>query len=317
MADLSHNNIHPDPKDDVVAVDATSPFSLDDVPVSQEEGAQGDGPTWEQTPVTNITLSALERIFCIKDRSSAIRLPNHHINIVLDSDLKLWSNNTKLLWKGSKHFLDFILVVLDPISLHAFLLKTITDHNFTLTLNLRLQSRQFSLKFATSKTSLLPTRAHYNNNNNYVMLLDAIPPAIIASACQFYNKDSLTKARLHGPHKTKWNITVFMPEVYQWMMFGITSLLKCIWEHQLPLLKLDKKPLPQMIEICAMLERALVYAYIGNILTYGLQHFEMCFLTSPGSRAKFHIQLSIYNPTPGVFMQYDQNIWHTTIITRV
>lgn len=54
------------------------------------------------------------------------------------------------------------------------------------------------------------------------------------------------------------------PQVYQWMTFGITSLLERIWEHQLPLLTLGKKPSPQMIEICAMLERALAFAHTGN-----------------------------------------------------
>jgi hypothetical protein len=54
------------------------------------------------------------------------------------------------------------------------------------------------------------------------------------------------------------------PQIYQWMTFGITSLLERIWEHQLPLLNLNKKPSPQMIEMCAMLERALAYAHTGN-----------------------------------------------------
>lgn len=54
------------------------------------------------------------------------------------------------------------------------------------------------------------------------------------------------------------------PYIYQWMTFGITSLLERIWEHQLPLLRLDKKPSPQMVEMCAMLERALAYAHTGN-----------------------------------------------------
>jgi hypothetical protein len=48
------------------------------------------------------------------------------------------------------------------------------------------------------------------------------------------------------------------------MTFGITALLERIWEHQLPLLRLDKKPSPQMIELCAMLERALAYGHTGN-----------------------------------------------------
>ncbi|KAG1772198.1 hypothetical protein EV702DRAFT_1048672 [Suillus placidus] len=155
--------------DDEVAADTlvTSPFNFNDVPVIQEvdsddavpqeaifdglflqqEGAPADGPTWEQTPVTTINLSSLGRMYRLKDRSSAIKLLHRRVNVVLDSDLKLCSNDPKLLWKASNHFLDFILVVSGKISLHAFLPRTIADHNFTLTLNLRLQCREFHLKF--------------------------------------------------------------------------------------------------------------------------------------------------------------------------
>lgn len=155
--------------DDDVSSDAvvTCPFNLDDIPVAQEvdddeavpqeaifdglflqqEGSQGDGPTWEQTPVTTLNLSSLERMFRINDRSTAIKLLNRRVNVVLDPDLKLRADDPNLLWKGSKHFLDFILVVSGKIGLDAFLPKTVADHNFSLTLNLRLQSRQFRPKF--------------------------------------------------------------------------------------------------------------------------------------------------------------------------
>ncbi|KAG1807038.1 uncharacterized protein BJ212DRAFT_1485901 [Suillus subaureus] len=125
---------------------ATSPFNLDDVPVLQE-GAQSDGPTWEQTPITTLNLSNLERMFCVNDCSSAIKLLHHHVSLVFDTDLKLHSDNPTLLWQGSKHFLDFILVVSGQIGLHAFLPKTLANHNFFLTLNLCLQSCQFCPKF--------------------------------------------------------------------------------------------------------------------------------------------------------------------------
>ncbi|KAG0697442.1 hypothetical protein DFH29DRAFT_1003759 [Suillus ampliporus] len=155
--------------DDDVDTDVlgTCPFNLDDIPVVQEvddedavpqeaifdglflhqEGAQGDGPTWEQTPVTTLNLSSLERMFRINDRSSAIKLLHRRVNVTLDPELKLRTDDPKLLWKGSKHFLDFILVVSGKIGLHAFLPKTLADHNFSLTLNLRLQCRQFRPKF--------------------------------------------------------------------------------------------------------------------------------------------------------------------------
>ncbi|KAG2356306.1 hypothetical protein BDR07DRAFT_1380905 [Suillus spraguei] len=155
------------------------------------------------------------------------------------------------------------------------------------------------------------------------------------------------------------------PQIYQWMTFGVTSLLERIWEYQYPLLKLERKPSPQMIEICAMLERALAFAHTGNakvlssslmrpfwlirsllqqgwptmastirimatttipvsvspadwpvvthsnlpaiaskrsqIITYGLDHFE----------------LSIHNPSPNLFMQYDQDLRHAILIAVV
>ncbi|KAG2335563.1 hypothetical protein BDR05DRAFT_1006676 [Suillus weaverae] len=144
-----------------------SPFNLDDVPVAQEvdeddavpqeaifdglflhqEGAPSDGPTWEQTPVSTLNLSSIERMFRVNDRSSAIKLLHRRVNLVLDPDLKLRSDDPTLLWQGSKHFLDFILVVSGQIGLQAFLPKTLADHNFSLTLNLRLQCREFRPKF--------------------------------------------------------------------------------------------------------------------------------------------------------------------------
>ncbi|KIK32147.1 hypothetical protein CY34DRAFT_760389, partial [Suillus luteus UH-Slu-Lm8-n1] len=155
--------------DDEVSTDTlvTSPFNLDDISRVQEvdsddavpqeaifdglflqqEGAPVDGPTWEQTTVTTVNLSSIERMYRINDRSSAIKLLHRRVNLVLDPDLKLRSDDPKLLWKGSKHFLDFILVVSGKIGLHAFLPRTLTDHNFTLTLNLRLQCREFRPKF--------------------------------------------------------------------------------------------------------------------------------------------------------------------------
>ncbi|KAG2034359.1 hypothetical protein BDR03DRAFT_1013552 [Suillus americanus] len=86
-------------------------------------------------------------MFCVNDHSSAIKLLHHHVNLIYDTDLKLHSDNPSLLWKGSKHFLDFILVISGKIGLHAFLPKTLMDYNFSLTLNLCLQSRQFRPKF--------------------------------------------------------------------------------------------------------------------------------------------------------------------------
>ncbi|KAG2337508.1 hypothetical protein BDR05DRAFT_952582 [Suillus weaverae] len=52
-----------------------------------------------------------------------------------------------LLWDASKHFLDFVLVVSGAIGLHAFLPNTISDHTFSVSLDFRLQNKQFKLGF--------------------------------------------------------------------------------------------------------------------------------------------------------------------------
>jgi hypothetical protein len=125
--------------DNEVAAEAlvTCPFNLNDISVVQEvdsddaipqeaifdglflqqDRAPVDGPIWEQTPVATLNLSSLERMYRLNDRSSAIKLLHCCVNLVLDSDLKLHNDDPKLLWKGSKHFLDFILVVSGNIGL--------------------------------------------------------------------------------------------------------------------------------------------------------------------------------------------------------
>ncbi|KAG0692492.1 hypothetical protein DFH29DRAFT_1046484 [Suillus ampliporus] len=65
------------------------------------------------------------------------------------------------------------------------------------------------------------------------------------------------------PHLFVFAPRVF-PQIYQWMTFGVTSLLERIWEHQQPLMVQKQRPSPQMVELCAMLERALAYAHTGN-----------------------------------------------------
>ncbi|KAG0693690.1 hypothetical protein DFH29DRAFT_759900, partial [Suillus ampliporus] len=101
--------------------DAVSQEAIFDGLFLHQEGAKDDGPTWEQTPVTNLKLSALERMHRTKDRSTAIKLLHRRINLSIDSDLKFATDDPKLLWDGSRHFLDFILVVSGSLGLQAFL----------------------------------------------------------------------------------------------------------------------------------------------------------------------------------------------------
>jgi hypothetical protein len=54
------------------------------------------------------------------------------------------------------------------------------------------------------------------------------------------------------------------PSVYQWNTFGITTLLKKLWLQTLP--SIDKGLVidPLLVELCAVLERALNYMHTGN-----------------------------------------------------
>ncbi|KAG1748544.1 hypothetical protein EDB19DRAFT_2022736 [Suillus lakei] len=154
-------------------------------------------------------------------------------------------------------------------------------------------------------------------------------------------------------------------QIYQWTMFGVMSLLECIGEHQQPLLKLDKKPSPQMIELCAMLEHALAYPHTGNakilssslmrpfwlvrsllqqgwptmapiihlvtttIIPISVSPADWPVVTCsnlPAIASKHsqivnygldHFKLSISNPNPTAFMQYDQDLHHAIIIAIV
>ncbi|KAG1777596.1 hypothetical protein EV702DRAFT_1197212 [Suillus placidus] len=48
----------------------------------------------------------------------------------------------------------------------------------------------------------------------------------------------------------------------------------------------------------------------SQVITYGLDHFK-------AYKAEFHTQLSINNPSPNVFMQYDQDLRHAIIIAVI
>ncbi|KAG1769738.1 hypothetical protein EV702DRAFT_1049616 [Suillus placidus] len=143
----------------------TSPFNLDEAPSGIEsedplqqrevfdgiflarEGQDDDGPTWEQTPICNMPLSAFERAFRRKDKAGAASFLLRRTNLRIDPQFTYAPDDGRLLWDASKHFLDFILVVSGAIGLDAFLPNTISDHTFTVTLDFRLQTRQFRPKF--------------------------------------------------------------------------------------------------------------------------------------------------------------------------
>ncbi|KAG2045993.1 hypothetical protein BDR06DRAFT_1015119 [Suillus hirtellus] len=143
----------------------TCPFNLDEVPSGVEsedplqqrevfdgiflarEGEDNTGPTWEQTPICNMPLSAFERLFRRKDKSSAASYLLRRTNLRIDPKFTYASDDSRLLWDASKHFLDFVLVVSGAMGLDAFLPNTISDHTFIVTLDFRLQTKQFKPKF--------------------------------------------------------------------------------------------------------------------------------------------------------------------------
>jgi hypothetical protein len=112
-----------------------------------EQGPQPSGRTWEQTKVQSVKLSTLARTFEMRDKATAIKMLHRRINLRLDSDLCYRSDDEMLAWDGSKHFLDFFLVVGGSIGLHALLPNKVADHTFSISLDLFLQYRQFRPKF--------------------------------------------------------------------------------------------------------------------------------------------------------------------------
>jgi hypothetical protein len=145
--------------------DEPLPFDLADVPSSVEaddalpqsqvfesifvhqEGLQPSGRTWEQTKVQSVKLSTLARTFEMRDKATAINLLHRRTNLRIDSDLAYRPDDEMLAWDGSKHFLDFLLVVGGSIGLDVFLPNKVVDHTFSISLNLCLQRREFRPKF--------------------------------------------------------------------------------------------------------------------------------------------------------------------------
>ncbi|KAG0692493.1 hypothetical protein DFH29DRAFT_1008546 [Suillus ampliporus] len=115
-------------------------------------------------------------MFRTKNRSAAITLLHRRINLSIDSALKFNSDDYKLCGMAPATILDFILVVSGSIGLHAFLPKTLSDHTFNLTLNLRLRSTQFRAKFGKPRL-----RSHRN-----------------AEDITIANENRLFSARKHG-----------------------------------------------------------------------------------------------------------------------
>ncbi|KAG2335701.1 hypothetical protein BDR05DRAFT_953879 [Suillus weaverae] len=145
--------------------DESRPFDLADVPSTVEaedalpqseifeslflrqEGPQPVGRTWEQTKVQSVNLSTLARTFKKDDKATAINLLHRRSVLRLDDDLYYGSDDDMLAWDGSKHFLDFCLVVGGRPGLHALLPNRVVDHTFSLALNLCLPTRLFRPKF--------------------------------------------------------------------------------------------------------------------------------------------------------------------------
>ncbi|KAG2358122.1 hypothetical protein BDR07DRAFT_1489883 [Suillus spraguei] len=191
--------------------------------------------------------------------------------------------------------------------------------------------------------------------NVYIIQLDSLLPGhctgkhiyrdiIIPLARAWSHPDIFDVLRLH--------LVIFTPE---WTPFGITSLLERIWKHQHPWLKHNLKQMPEIIELCSVLERTLAYAHMGNakviatslmrpfwlvqsLLQQGLPtlstkiQISSSSLTTPITRsqiltygqnhfeaykAEFHIMLSINQLAPQLFQPYTSELRHASAIALV
>ncbi|KAG2131059.1 hypothetical protein DEU56DRAFT_914598 [Suillus clintonianus] len=73
-------------------------------------GQDNTSPTWEQTPICNMPLSAFERVFRRKDKTGGASSLMCHTNLCIDSQFTYAPDDSRLLWDASRHFLDFVLV---------------------------------------------------------------------------------------------------------------------------------------------------------------------------------------------------------------
>ncbi|TFK71093.1 hypothetical protein BDN72DRAFT_937466 [Pluteus cervinus] len=54
------------------------------------------------------------------------------------------------------------------------------------------------------------------------------------------------------------------PAVYQWMTYGLCTVLELIWEYAQPFLQGATLPPPELVELTAVVERTLAFAHTGN-----------------------------------------------------
>ncbi|KAG2354615.1 hypothetical protein BDR07DRAFT_1494309 [Suillus spraguei] len=123
----------------------------------QQEGVEASGPTWEQAKMTTFKLSVFAWILENNQAAAAIALLHRRVNLSIYSNLSPSLDDNMLMWDGSKHFLDFMLVVAESMGCHAFLPNTVADHTFTITLDLRQSYHQFRPKYG--KLGFNPTRS--------------------------------------------------------------------------------------------------------------------------------------------------------------
>ncbi|KAG2109802.1 hypothetical protein BD769DRAFT_1392421 [Suillus cothurnatus] len=148
--DKDDDERHFDLADVPSVVEADDPLPQSDIYEGlflRQEGVDASGPTWEQAKTTTLKLSALARTFENNQAAAAIGLLHRKVKLSIDPDLSPRSDDNMLMWDGSKHFLDFMLVVAGSMGCHAFLPNTVADHTFTITLDLRQSYRQFRPKY--------------------------------------------------------------------------------------------------------------------------------------------------------------------------
>lgn len=104
-------------------------------------------PAFDQMAPVSVNLSDYHYNYKRKRRIEAIRTLGRRVNLIIDDEYVLDSDDPHLLWEVDRHFLDFILVVGRYRGLGPLIPNTPTDHTFCFNLDLHRPYRQFSAKY--------------------------------------------------------------------------------------------------------------------------------------------------------------------------
>jgi len=105
------------------------------------------GNYYDQIPVTT-NLSRLEARFNRKNRSDALASLTKRVQVNVDAEYTIESDDNTLSWNADTHFLDFLTTVSSGIGLDAAVPNEASLHWYEFKLRLDQPQRQFSAKYA-------------------------------------------------------------------------------------------------------------------------------------------------------------------------